>query len=129
MKLHVIPPENFLSGPAVPDNYISDHPAVFVDLYFSDSPIMDEIFGKRSVANNADGRLEVFAIGNDTSLYHIWQTSPGGGWTNWGYRSGTQLRSPTVGQNADGRLEVFVIGGDGALYRQWQTSPGGGWSN
>ena len=91
--------------------------------------VSDEQWGTRWTAKNADGTLEVFVIGSDTSLYHIWQTSPGGGWTNWGYRNGTQLRSPTVGQNADGRLEVFVIGGDGALYRQWQTSPGGGWSN
>ena len=81
------------------------------------------------LARNADGRLEVFVIGDNTSLYNIRQTSPSGvGERN--YRNGTQLQrnSLAVSQNADGRLEVFVIGGDGALYRQWQTSPGGSWS-
>ena len=82
------------------------------------------------LARNADGRLEVFVIGDNTSLYNIRQTSPSGSWGSWNYRNGTQLQrnSLAVSQNADGRLEVFVIGGDGALYRQWQTSPGGSWS-
>jgi hypothetical protein len=32
---------------------------------------------------NLDGRLEVFAIGSDNNLHHIWQTSPNNGWLNW----------------------------------------------
>src|ERR1700741_4065977 len=32
---------------------------------------------------NDDGRIEVFGIGADQALYHIWQTSPGGGWSGW----------------------------------------------
>jgi hypothetical protein len=34
------------------------------------------------VAQNADGRLEVFLVGQNTQLYHNWQTSPGN-WSGW----------------------------------------------
>ena len=33
-----------------------------------------------SVATNADGRLEVFAVGGDDALWHTWQTAPNNGW-------------------------------------------------
>ena len=93
--------------------------------------ISDEQWGTKWTAKNTDGRLEVFRISSNTSLYHIWQLSAGGAWGNWTSRGGSQLQrnSLTVGQNTDGRLEVFVIGGDGAMYSQWQTSAGGAWSN
>jgi hypothetical protein len=32
---------------------------------------------------NLDGRLEVFAIGSDNNLYHIWQTPPNNECFNW----------------------------------------------
>jgi hypothetical protein len=36
-----------------------------------------------AVATNADGRLEVYAVGSDRDLYHVWQTAPNGGWSSW----------------------------------------------
>src|SRR5260370_41487460 len=36
-----------------------------------------------TVATNADGRLEIIALGTDNTVYHIWETSPGGGWSEW----------------------------------------------
>jgi len=35
------------------------------------------------VGRNADGRLEVFAIGPDNALWHIWQTAANSGWSQW----------------------------------------------
>jgi hypothetical protein len=35
------------------------------------------------VAQNADGRIEVFCRGSDFQLYHIWQTAPNNGWSEW----------------------------------------------
>jgi hypothetical protein len=32
------------------------------------------------VARNQDGRLEIFIVGDDTNLYHLWQTAPNNGW-------------------------------------------------
>ncbi|GAC1320734.1 MAG: hypothetical protein NVSMB2_16880 [Chloroflexota bacterium] len=42
--------------------------------FTSDSP---------AVAANADGRLEVFAVGSDRDRYHVGQTAPNGGWSHW----------------------------------------------
>ena len=37
-----------------------------------------------TMGQNADGRLEVFALGLDSALWHISQTTPSGStWTPW----------------------------------------------
>lgn len=88
-----------------------------------------------AVGENADGRVEVFIIGSDTSLWHIWQLGEGSGWGKW-----TSLGTPpdvnnlatncSVRKNDDGRMEVFVTsyGPTNALWHIWQLTPGGGWS-
>src|SRR6266566_2719587 len=85
------------------------------------------------VAQNADGRLEAFTVGADGALWHVWQTTPNGTWSNWaslGLPAGASITSPpTVGKNKDGHLEVLVSGHDGALWHIWQTVPGNGWGN
>jgi acylphosphatase len=80
------------------------------------------------VASNLDGRLEVFARGNDNALWHIWQLVPNGGWSGWASLGGGIVGRPAVGRNADGRLEVFVRGTDNALHHMWQVAPNSGWS-
>jgi peptidoglycan hydrolase-like protein with peptidoglycan-binding domain len=81
------------------------------------------------VANNKDGRLEVFVRGTDNAVWHIWQTSASNGWSGWGSLGGVVSSPIAVGRNADGRLEVFARGTDAALWHKWQTAPNGGWSN
>jgi predicted phage baseplate assembly protein len=86
-----------------------------------------------SVSHNADGRLELFTLGTDNALWHIWQVQPNDGWSGWasldrpgpGFATGTGLH---IGINADGRMEPFVAGQDGALWHIWQTAPSDGWS-
>jgi hypothetical protein len=85
-----------------------------------------------AVAQSADGRLELFVVGEDDALWHLWQTAPNGGWSDW-YCHGSPppaglMGSPTVAASADGRLELFVVGTDGALWHLGQTAPNGGWS-
>jgi hypothetical protein len=85
--------------------------------------------GEPVVAANADGRLEVFLRGDDTDLYHLWQTSPNGPWSApWIGLGGQWRQDPVVAGNADGRLEAFAIGDDTDLYHLWQTSPNDRWS-
>jgi acylphosphatase len=98
--------------------------------------------GKPSIANaffipivgkNDDGRLEVFTVGTDGALWHLWQTVPNGVWSNWttlGNPPNANVQSaPSVSKNQDGRLEAFNICSDGALWHIWQITPGGVWGS
>ncbi len=87
-----------------------------------------------TVAPSADGRLELFVIGKDKALWHIWQTVPNNGWSDWtshGSPPGVKIEpnGPEVAASADGRLELFAVGDDGALWHIWQTAPNNGWSD
>ena len=79
----------------------------------------------RRVAQNADGRLEIFARAPDNAVWHDWQDSPNGGWGGWNQLGGQTVSNPVVSADADGRLEVFTIV-NGHLYHTFQL-PGGGW--
>jgi acylphosphatase len=83
-----------------------------------------------AAACNADGRIEMFGVGTDNALWHIWQTVPHAGpWSAWASLGGVLTSEPAVALNSDGRLEVFVRGTDNALWHTWQTIPHAGpWS-
>lgn len=88
-----------------------------------------------AVGRNADGRLEVFAIGpNGSEIDNLWQRTDGS-WSNWNEGSsgpfgpGSAGAAPTVVRNADGRLEVFALGPNGGnIANRWQTQPNCCWS-
>jgi hypothetical protein len=86
------------------------------------------------VGKNADGRLEIFAVGDDNALWQKWQVAPNNGWSDW-KALGTSARDIslgkqfTVGRNQDGRQELFAVGSDGNVWQIWQTAPNGGWSD
>jgi hypothetical protein len=81
-----------------------------------------------NVGVNADGRLEVFARGTDNALFHAWQKTAGGAWSDWSSLGGDLTNAAEIGVNKDGRLEVFARGTNGALFHTWQTTAGGAWS-
>jgi hypothetical protein len=95
-----------------------------------------------AVARNADGRLEVAAIGNDLAVWHARQGQPGGDWSQWhslGLPGGKEVISsqlgarppgptPTLVGNADGLLEVFAVRSDLTVWHRKQR-PDGGWSD
>ena len=84
------------------------------------------------MARNADGRHEVFAVGPESVLVHVWQHHRLGysGWAEWDYFPVSISSAPAVAQNADGRLEVFAAGPEGLLGHGWQLGPSGysGWA-
>ena len=84
--------------------------------------------GDPVVAQNADGRLEVFAVDPNQGLWHNWQTTPGGAWYGWNPLGCCVIGTPAVATNANGTLEVFQRGTDGSVWHQWQWTAGGGWS-
>ncbi|HEX6478627.1 MAG TPA: hypothetical protein VF043_07270, partial [Ktedonobacteraceae bacterium] len=97
-------------------------------------PVSTTLTDSAVVASNADGRLEVFAQGADQALWHIWQTTPNGQWSDWFSQgqppnSGGIQGSLCLAPGQDGRLELFAIGNDGALWHIWQTAVNNGWSN
>lgn len=81
-----------------------------------------------AVGVNDDGRLEVFACTHDHAMWHIWQTAPSNGWSQWAPLGGSIQGAPVVARNADGRLEVFAKGTDLQLWHIWQLDRGGIWS-
>jgi hypothetical protein len=78
--------------------------------------------------SNADGRIELFGIAADGSVWHTWQTAPNNGWSEWTVMDGPRLRNMTVASNADGHLEIFATGPDDKVWHIWQTAPNSGWS-
>jgi hypothetical protein len=81
---------------------------------------------------NEDGRQELFVIGNDAALWHVWQVAPNVGWGRWDSLGAPRNRvdgseppkqrdisNPLVQRNADGHLEVFAPG-NGAFCNRWQ---------
>ncbi len=93
------------------------------------------LLGDPVVAQNTEGRLELFAVVED-GLAQKWQTAPNDGWSDWHF-AGRPLTLPfspylAIGGNADGRLEVFGLAWDGhgqiGIYHLWQLQPSRGWS-
>jgi hypothetical protein len=89
------------------------------------------------VAVNKGGRLEVCTLASDGTLWHIWQLSAGGAWSNW-----TSLGTPptvdflayppAMEVNVNGRLEAFAFGfsqGQNSLWHISQINPGSNWSS
>lgn len=86
----------------------------------------DEIAAASSerIAMNADGRLELFALGSGGSLAHRWQSRPNHPFAGWGDLGGALAGAPVVSTSEDGRLEVFAIDDEGALAHRWQVGEG-----
>src|SRR5256885_2200505 len=58
-----------------------------------------------TVAQNADGRLELFILGPGGShLEHRWQVAPNGAWSDWYDFGGLAGSLPAAGRNANGQL-------------------------
>jgi GMC oxidoreductase len=88
------------------------------------------IKGSPFACQNADGHLEVFALGPDGRLGHAWLVGAEG-WSNWEPLGPAIASAPRAFQNASGHLEVFAIDTEGRLGHVWQLEPSGrvGWSN
>ncbi len=94
-----------------------------------------ELATSPAVIVHDDGRLEVFALSLDATLWHIGEQTPGGAWHDWASlgtlpqlgsrRHGPPKTNPSVIVHNDGRLEVFFV--DGNLWHIGEQTPGGAW--
>lgn len=82
-----------------------------------------------TAAQNEDGRIEVFCIGSDNSIYHIWQVAPNYVWTPKFTKIGENDRARSIAMilNAQSELEIFYVGTDEHLYQNWQIRKNGDW--
>lgn len=78
---------------------------------------------------NADGRVELFGIGTNGDIWHVWESAANGGfYSTWFDRTGKKIKPGYAVQiNADGRLELFGGASDGHIWHNYQTNAGGGW--
>jgi hypothetical protein len=85
-----------------------------------------------AVASGLDGRLELFLVGADASLWHLHQTGSNDASPQWFSHGAPAVAglagSPAVVSDADGEMQVFVMGTDGALWQLSQNGPSRGWS-
>jgi hypothetical protein len=80
-----------------------------------------------AVGANADGRLEVMAVGGNGWLYDYYETVTKE-WSGWQFvAKGILTGAPILANNQDGRMEVFAVGTDGGLYHTYQTEANGAW--
>jgi hypothetical protein len=97
------------------------------------APPSGPLSGSPVIAPSQDGRLEVFVVGSDGALWHIWQPGPPDVWSSWfshGAASGGAITgSPALLMDAFGKLELLVVGADGALWQINQVAPSDGWSD
>jgi acylphosphatase len=82
-----------------------------------------------AVGVNADGRLEIFAVGPKGNMVTAFQTAPNGGWSGWFSLGGNLEGIPAAANNEDGRIEVFARSAGGTMEHAWQDAPNGKMGN
>jgi hypothetical protein len=127
LRIASLPTGNFAMQPLFDDS-VTDCVQPDVGGMMSLSNPGVQLFTNPAVARNPDGRLEAVASDVNGTLWHIWQTSAGGGWTGW-YSLGGYGFVPCMIANADGRLQAAMVNWDGTLTEYWQTSVNGGWTS
>jgi hypothetical protein len=82
------------------------------------------------VGRNADGRQEIYVVGQDRRLYTAYQTQVNGGWFGWTSFDGSWRSTDSIGVqlNLDERQEVYLVGDDGVFYTKYQVTQNSSWS-
>jgi hypothetical protein len=96
-------------------------------------PLPVGIVGQIRVAQNQNGTLEVFAVGQDGNVWSDTQQNPGGTWGGWSPLNqqlppGVTPQALAVGKNQAGTLELAVLGSDNNIYVAQQQPMQAGWN-
>jgi hypothetical protein len=87
----------------------------------------EPIFGvDPQVVANADGRLELFVVGeHQRFVWHAHEVAAGAGWTAFSpMLLGECASMPSIARGPDGRLELFFVDPAGQVGRATQSTPG-----
>lgn len=85
--------------------------------------------GSGTATEDVNGRIWVFVVGTDRSLYASRQTTPGSNrFTEFQDLGGKLMSNPESVRLCIGAIQVFARGMDGKLWTKWQQSGPGGWS-
>lgn len=89
-------------------------------------------FIQTAAAQQNDGRVQLWATDTQLQLWSMWQTSPGGNWTNWSgpnWNGAPKLLNIAASQQGGSRgAQLWGITEDYTLMSDYQVSPGGDWS-
>ncbi len=80
-----------------------------------------------AAARSGDGRIYVFVIDADGTMWGVKETGLGGPWSDpvsFGSVPGGLTERPALTRSADGRLELFAVSNDGHLWHRWQDAVG-----
>src|SRR6266705_2768797 len=79
-----------------------------------------------SVAQNSEGRLDVFVIGSDHALIFYIEGRCSNSSSRYGYLAGLIFgnTNPVAALNSQGQLQVFVVGPDNSTFYKFQITPG-----
>ncbi len=84
------------------------------------------------IGQDANGRLEIFALGKDQNLWVNFQITAGGDWYGWlplqSNAPASFVGTPAVTRDASGRLTVMALGSTGVMMSATQQKPGGAWN-
>jgi hypothetical protein len=79
-----------------------------------------------SASSWASGRLDTFARGTDSALWHKWYQN---GWSGWESLGGVLTSAPGAVSWGNGRIDVFARGTDSALWHKWYQNGWSGWES
>jgi hypothetical protein len=77
-----------------------------------------------SIMANSDARLEYAVTNSSHHVWHTFQATPGGEWSDWGSLGAPDdqvISGPTLQITQGGRLQVFVLTSTGKIWTRRQT--------
>jgi hypothetical protein len=84
-----------------------------------------------TAAQQNDGRVQLWALTADNTLYSNYQTAPGGNWSGWtpNWAGAPKLKTIGAAQQGGPRgAQIWGVDLNGQLRSAYQTTPGGAWS-
>ena len=104
-----------LFGSLIPFSFI--HDILALPTWHSWESLGGTLTSGPTVSSWAPGRLDVFALGTNSAVWHKWFDATG--WHSWESLGGNFRSDPAAVSWSNNRIDVFAIGIDSALWHKW----------